>query len=128
MNGNRLCTLGVLTIAVTFSAIRPAAAATPGATETPLTAEQRDRQFSARRYQPQPTPTRYNLEKDEVEHLKSVLQPSPRLPGGEHAYYGNRLSRWSYIGPAGQGGYYEDLERYQRSLKLNPRNYRYRFR
>lgn len=74
-----------------------------------------------------PRVIRYDIERDAFLRHHSVLAPvGSERPGGETAYWGNRLTQFQYLGPPGRGGIYDAMDEYKRHLKLNPRNYRYR--
>lgn len=78
------------------------------------------------RFRPGPKVQRYDYAKDEVIHRPSIFYPERELPGGDVAYTGSRLTRWTWIGLPGAGGYYEDILRDQQKRNLDPRKYRYR--
>jgi hypothetical protein len=70
----------------------------------------------------------YDPLKDKFRHLESTLAPHhSTLPGGEFAYYGNRLQQYRYFGRPNTGGIYDALEDYRRKVSPDPVNYRYRW-
>jgi hypothetical protein len=65
---------------------------------------------------------------DKFRHIESTLAPlHSRRPGGEFAYYGNRLQQWRYLGRPNTGGIYDALEDYRRKVAPDPVNYQYRW-
>lgn len=77
----------------------------------------------------EPKVLRYDIEKDEMVHLKSIVSLIPtEPPGGEYVYYGDRRTQFRYIGAPGRGGIYDALNEYHGQLQHNPRGYRYRRR
>ncbi len=75
----------------------------------------------------QPRVIAYHPETDSFEYQSSVATSSSRgRPGGDSIYYGSRLQRFRFLGPADQGGLYDAIQGYYESLDLNPRNYQYR--
>jgi len=75
-----------------------------------------------------PPVLKYDPATDRFTHHESILSPVSKVPpGGQTPYHGNRLHQFRYFGPVGTGGIYEAITEYQEKLKLDPRNYRYRF-
>lgn len=73
-----------------------------------------------------PRVLRYDFERDEIHHAHSVVAPRPTDgPGGEIAYYGNRLTQSRYIGSPSGGGMYEAIDDFARQRALDARKYRY---
>jgi hypothetical protein len=69
----------------------------------------------------------YDPGKDRFVHQESLVTTIPdERPGGETAYYGNRLQTFRYLGRPGTGGIYDALADNHR--RLDPNLYRYRFR
>ena len=74
-----------------------------------------------------PKVLRYDPVKDEFVYIGSVLtRRNDKAPGGDLAYYGNRLTQFRFNGPPEQGGIYRALELYKIQRKLDPKRYRYR--
>jgi len=68
----------------------------------------------------------YDIETDRFTHQSSVFTPPPAPRAGDDVrYYGNRLTKFRFVGPPRQAGIYASIELYQRRRKRDPRNYHY---
>lgn len=76
----------------------------------------------------EPRAIKYYHASDTILHQESGLAIARKVPqGGERAYYGNRLTQFQFIGPAGTGGVYDALKNYKDRRNLDPKNYKYRW-
>lgn len=76
----------------------------------------------------EPRAIKYYHASDTILHQESGLAIARKVPqGGERAYYGNRLTQFQYIGPAGTGGVYDAFKNYKDRRNLDPKNYKYRW-
>jgi hypothetical protein len=70
----------------------------------------------------------YDEQADRCIYLDSRTVDSDHLrPGGSLAYYGTRLTKFRFAGPAERGGLYADLTDYREQTQLDPKRYQYRF-
>jgi hypothetical protein len=77
---------------------------------------------------PAPRAIRYRYSDDSIAHQESSMAAVRRTKaGGAHAYYGNRLTQFQFIGPAGQGGIYDALKNHKEGRPLDAKNYQYRW-
>jgi hypothetical protein len=75
----------------------------------------------------EPRAIKYYHASDTILHQESGLAVSRKIPpGGDRAYYGNRLTQFQFIGPAGTGGIYDALKNYKARRPLEEKNYKYR--
>jgi hypothetical protein len=78
----------------------------------------------AQRFPPQVI--RYDTQKDELVY-KTGASRAGRRPGGDTAYYGNRLTQFQFLGPPHRGGLYEAIDTYYQKQELDPKKYQYRW-
>lgn len=66
---------------------------------------------------------------DKFRYIESTFAPyHVTRPGGEFAYYGNRLQQFRYRGRPNTGGIYDALEEHRRKIGPDPVNYQYRWK
>jgi hypothetical protein len=67
----------------------------------------------------------YDPVTDTFKYHASVLSPPPKRKPG--AYFGNRMTEYTFLGQRHEKGLYGALEDYYRRLNHDPSGYRYRF-